>query len=195
MNAKEQVEIELEVDPGVVPGTSLQIVKYPSPILRAENALVTEFDRELVELTKQMFKVMYASRGVGLAAPQVGVNKRVMVFNPKGDAAAWLSEVALVNPRIVEQSGKTELGDEACLSFPGMGGKVDRSVWIKVEAQKPNGKKFKVKYTGWEAIVFQHEYDHLEGVLYIDRLSEPERERVQPRLDELIAEFDGTPAL
>mmetsp|Transcript_532 Transcript_532/g.947 ORF Transcript_532/g.947 Transcript_532/m.947 type:complete len:246 (-) Transcript_532:75-812(-) len=191
-----QQQMTEEVDPGIVEGTNLRIVKYPSPILRAHNEAVTEFDQELADLAKQMLKVMYASNGVGLAAPQVGINKRIMVFNPKGDPKAWVQEVALINPVIVDKSAKLELGGEGCLSFPQMGGDVNRHVWVKIEAQNTKGKKIKVKYTGWEAIIFQHEYDHLDGILYIDRMSEEERAKVQPRLDELVAEFkDGQPAL
>jgi len=135
---------------------------------------------------KEMFLVMYASKGVGLAAPQVGINKRVMVYNPEGNAKKWLQEVALVNPKIVETSEGTDEEDEACLSFPGMAGGVRRWKWIKVEAQDVKGKAVKKKFSGWEARVFQHEYDHLDATCYIDRLDEPTRAEVQPALDALI---------
>mmetsp|Transcript_10175 Transcript_10175/g.21327 ORF Transcript_10175/g.21327 Transcript_10175/m.21327 type:complete len:305 (+) Transcript_10175:3-917(+) len=171
----------------------LEIVKYPHPSLRAENENITDFaSPELTVLVKKMFAAMYDDNGVGLAAPQVGVNKRVMVFNPKGDAKAFAQQVALVNPRIVKKSAKVQLGPEGCLSFPGMGGDVERHVWVEVQAQRhTNGKKFKVKYTGWEAVIFQHEYDHLDGVVYIDKLSANQREEVQPVLDQLVADFKG----
>jgi len=183
--------VEEEVDPGVVEGTDLRIVKYPHPALRAKNAEVEEFTAELATLAKDMLKVMYASQGVGLAAPQVGVNKRLMVFNPEGDAKAWVQEAVLVNPQIVSSGGGRDVEEEGCLSFPEMSGAVERSKWVKVAAQRLNGKKFSVKYTGWKARIFQHEYDHLDGVVYIDRLSAEERERVQPRLQELIGRYSG----
>lgn len=185
------LEVEQEVDPGILPGTALRIEKYPSAILRAENDEVTEFDAELKKLAREMLTVMYASRGVGLAAPQVGVNKKLLVFNPDGSSKAWLQEVVLVNPKIVGTSKATDVELEACLSFPGMSGLVRRHQWVKVEAYRLNGKKFKVKYEGWKAKIFQHEYDHLDGVLYIDRLTPEERPNVEQRLKELIAEYPG----
>lgn len=132
---------------------------------------------------------MYATKGVGLAAPQVGVNKRLMVYNESGDPKKWMQEVVMVNPQIVEFSEATDVEEEGCLSFPGMGGDVERSKWIKVEAYNLKGKKMKKKYKGWEARIFQHEYDHLDGKVYIDRLTEEGQEEVRPRLDELIEEF------
>ena len=108
-----------EINPGAVAGTNLRILEYPHPLLRAPNADVTEFDDELKQLTKEMFDIMYASRGVGLAAPQLGINKRLMVFNPEGDPKKWLSELVLCNPEIEEYSTSTALEEEGCLSFPG----------------------------------------------------------------------------
>mmetsp|Transcript_5171 Transcript_5171/g.15051 ORF Transcript_5171/g.15051 Transcript_5171/m.15051 type:complete len:290 (+) Transcript_5171:182-1051(+) len=182
-----------EVDPGVVDGTDLRIVKYPHPSLRAENAEVTLPDEQesITKLAKEMLKVMYAAEGVGLAAPQVGVNKRLMVYNPSGDSKRWLEETMLVNPRIVEYSDAKDEEIEGCLSFPGMQGEVIRSKWIKVEALTPKGRKIKKKFKGWEARIFQHEYDHLDGTVYTDRLSEETKEKVQPRLNELVEEYDG----
>lgn len=182
-----------EVDPGVVEGTDLRIVKYPHPSLRADNKEVTleelNESNEIADLARGMLKVMYGAEGVGLAAPQVGVNKRLMVYNPTGDSKKWLDETVLVNPKIVDYSDAKDEEVEGCLSFPDMSGEVVRSKWIKVEAMNLKGKKIKKKFTGWEARIFQHEYDHLDGTVYIDRLSEDTRAKVQPRLDELIAEF------
>lgn len=185
-----------EVDPGVVEGTDLRIVKYPHPALRSPNDEVTleelQDSTEMADLAKGMLKVMYAAEGVGLAAPQVGVNKRLMVYNPTGDSKKWLEETILVNPEIVNYSEAKDEEIEGCLSFPDMSGEVVRSKWIKVEALNLKGKKIKKKFTGWEARIFQHEYDHLDGTVYIDRLSEETRAKVQPRLNELIADFgDG----
>ncbi|CAN0295317.1 unnamed protein product, partial [Ectocarpus sp. 4 AP-2014] len=119
---KAPARMEEEVDPGEVAG--LRILKYPHPALRAENEEIEVFDDDVKKLAKDMFKIMYAAKGVGLAAPQVGVNKRLMVFNPEGDAKNWLDEAILVNPKIVA-SGKGRItAEEGCLSFPGMEGKV-----------------------------------------------------------------------
>lgn len=187
------VVVEGEVDPGAVEGTSLRILKYPHPLLRAGNATVAEdeFNDKLKQTAREMLKIMYASRGVGLAAPQVGVNIRLLVFNPEGDSKAFLQEVVMVNPVIVGSSKRTEVEPEACLSFPGMSGNVRRHEWVKVEGYRLNGKKFRVKYEGWKARIFQHEFDHLEGVMYIDRLSDEDRESVKQRLDELIQDYNN----
>lgn len=157
--------------------------------MRAEMEEVTEFDDALKQTVKEMFLIMYASKGVGLAAPQVGILKRIMVFNPEGDQKKWLKEVALINPKIVAESEGTDVEEEGCLSFPDMQGKVRRNKWIKVEAQDVKGKKIKKKYDGWEARVFQHEYDHLQGTVYIDRLDEEGRKGVQETLDKLIEQY------
>jgi peptide deformylase len=181
-----------EVDPGKVEGTDLRILKYPHPALRAFNAPVTPDelnDGSIVKIAKEMLLLMYAAEGVGLAAPQVGINKRLMVFNESGDRQKWLTETVLVNPIIVDYGPTTDLHLEGCLSFPDMSGEVERSKWIKVEALTTKGKKIKKKYSGWEARVFQHEYDHLDGTVYIDRLSEEDRKQVQPVLDQLVQEF------
>jgi len=182
-----------EVDPGIVEGTDLRVVKYPHPSLRAENAEVSLPDEQesIAKLAQEMLKVMYAAEGVGLAAPQVGVNKRLMVYNPTGESRKWLEETILVNPCIVEYSEAKDEEIEGCLSFPGMQGEVIRSKWIKVEALTPKGRKIKKKFKGWEARIFQHEYDHLDGTVYTDRVSEETKEKVQPRLNELVEEYDG----
>ena len=181
-----------EIDPGKVEGTDLRILKYPHPALRAVNAEITPDELEdgsIVKIAKEMLLLMYAAEGVGLAAPQVGINKRLMVFNESGDRQKWLTETVLVNPRIVDYGPATDFELEGCLSFPGMSGEVERSKWIKVEALTTKGKKVKKKYSGWEARVFQHEYDHLDGKVYVDRLSEDDLKQVQPVLDELVQEF------
>lgn len=152
-------DLKEEVDPGLVDGIDFRIVYYPHPALRRENAEVTKEelkDGSIQKLSKDMFKYMYEAEGVGLAAPQVGVNKRLMVYNPTGDKKRWLDEVVLVNPKIVEFSEAKETDIEGCLSFPDMSGEVERSKWIKVEATNLRGKKIKRKYEGWEARIFQH---------------------------------------
>jgi len=183
-----------EVDPGVVEGTNLRILKYPHPSLRAPNAEVTTEelkDGSIAQIAKEMLLVMYAAEGMGLAAPQVGINKRLMVFNVSGDPKKWLQETILINPKIVDLSQAKDIKLEGCLSFPRMNGPVERSKSITVEAYNVRGKKIKLKYKGWDARVFQHEYDHLDGKVYIDRLTPEDRDLVQPRLNELIKEFEG----
>eukprot|EP00979_Chaetoceros_neogracilis_P018151 scaffold10555_cov228-Chaetoceros_neogracile.AAC.3 len=187
-----------EVDPGNIPGTDLQVLKYPHTALRQPNLEITQEELSsgnIKQIAKEMFLVMYGTQGVGLAAPQVGINKNLIVYNPTGDKTKWLDEVIMVNPKIVEFSEAVDVETEGCLSFPGMNADVERSKWIKVEAMKLNGKKMKKKYKGWEARIFQHEYDHLDGILYPDRLTEEAKEGVKERLDELVAEFGEGGAL
>ena len=186
--------IEEEIDPGVVEGTGLRVLRYPHPALRATNDEVPSEElvgpgSEISKIAKEMFLVMYASRGVGLAAPQVGINLRLMVFNESGDPKDWMGETVMINPKIIEYSDATDVEQEGCLSFPAIRGDVERSKWIKVEAQNLKGKKFKKKFKGWEARIFQHEYDHLDGMVFIDRLTEDGRREAQPALDGLIADF------
>lgn len=138
---------------------------------------------------------MYASRGCGLAAPQVGINKQLLVFNEHGDARQWMHETVLINPKIIEFSDANDVENEGCLSFPEIRGDVVRSKWIKVEAYNLKGKKFKKKFKGWESRIFQHEYDHLEGKVFIDRFTDAGREGAQPKLNELITNFGEGGAL
>jgi peptide deformylase len=169
-------------------------LKYPHPSLRAPNAEIpieelTGPGCEISKIAKEMFLVMYAARGVGLAAPQVGINKQLLVYNEYGDAKQWMHETVMINPKIVEYSDATDIENEGCLSFPEIRGDIVRSKWIKIEAFNLKGKKFKKKFKGWEARIFQHEYDHLEGKVFIDRLMEDGRKESQSKLNELIADF------
>jgi len=187
-----------EVDPGKVEGTDLTVLKYPNPSLRAENAEITQEeldDGSIAKIAKEMLLVMYAADGVGLAAPQVGINKRLIVYNESGDSKKWLNEIIMVNPKIVEFSNAKDVENEGCLSFPDMRGNVERPKWVKVEAISLKGRKIKKKFKGWESRIFQHEYDHLDGVVYIDRLSEEGRAEVQPKLDALAENFGEGGAL
>mmetsp|Transcript_14432 Transcript_14432/g.43739 ORF Transcript_14432/g.43739 Transcript_14432/m.43739 type:complete len:258 (-) Transcript_14432:501-1274(-) len=182
--------VEQEVDPGMIAG--LEIVKYPHPALRAKSEELREDEfGEAAQIAKRMLALMYEANGVGLAAPQVGINKRLMVFNPEGRREKWLEESILINPRIVATSAKTDVDAEGCLSFPGLQGDVERHRWIKVEALTTKGKPMKKKYEGFLARIFQHEYDHLEGVVYVDRLSDDERSDLQPELDDLVNAYAG----
>jgi peptide deformylase len=189
-----------EIDPGIVPGTNLRVLKYPHPSLRAPNTLIDMSELtgpgcEISRIVKEMFLVMYASHGCGLAAPQVGINRRLMVYNESGDPKDWMGETVMINPTIIEYSTGTDIEEEGCLSFPKIRAKVVRPKWIKIEAVNLKGKKFKKKFVGWEARIFQHEYDHLDGTVFIDRLSEDIRKDAQPTLDGLIASFGEGGAL
>ncbi|CAL6420692.1 unnamed protein product [Bathycoccus prasinos] len=166
----------------------LSIKLYPSKCLRAENEPVTVFDDNLKELSKEMFKIMYETVGCGLAAPQVGVNYRLMVYNEAG-APGEGKEVVLVNPKISKFSKQKDFFEEGCLSFPKIYAEVERPMGVKIEAQDVEGNKFKMTLEGFEARVFQHEYDHLDGVLFHDRMSSSVVGDIRSDLDKLIEDF------
>jgi len=178
-----------ETDPGSVKGTDLKILKYPHPQLRAENDNISDFDDTLKQTAAEMLLVMYAADGIGLAAPQVGINKRLMVFNEKGDAKETDHEMVLVNPEIVETSNSKSLGEEGCLSFPQIYGEVQRHDWISVKYQNLEGEHVDIKFEGKPSIIFQHEYDHLDQVLFIDRLEEKDKKINQKRLDKYVKKY------
>lgn len=137
---------------------------------------MTEFNEDLKVLVDQMILTMKEHDGVGLAAPQVGISKRlaVVVIEDK--------RYVLVNPKIVEQDG-IQQGDEGCLSFPGVFGMVKRSNRVVVECQNENGEPVRYEADGFVARAFQHEIDHLDGKLMIDRFSPMKRELVKKRLE------------
>ncbi len=147
----------------------LKIVKYPEPVLSQPGEPVTEFDAELRKLAADMFETMYASEGIGLAAPQVGVSKRVTVIDlSMGKDPA--QKLVLVNPEIIFHEGK-QYEEEGCLSFPEIREKVVRSIKVRVRAQDESGKWFEMDGEGLLSRCFQHEIDHLDGMLFIFRMS------------------------
>lgn len=168
-------------------GTSLRVLKYPHPQLRAENAAITEFDAELKTLAEEMLMVMYAAEGIGLAAPQVGINKRLMVFNEHVDKPE--KEMVLVNPRITAVSPETDVLEEGCLSFPLINGDVQRHKWVDVEYFTLSGEKKQLKFKDYQARIFQHEYDHLDRVLFIDKLVPLDKKLNQKRLDKAVKKY------
>ena len=152
--------------------TIRQIVTLPDPVLRRKARPVTRFDRELRTLIDDMIETMRAAPGVGLAAPQVGVSLRVIVVEyaedeEKEDAPKKL--YVMVNPEIKVVSEETEQGIEGCLSVPGWQGEVERGLRVTVKGQTRRGQPMKVKAKGWMARIFQHEIDHINGVVFTDR--------------------------
>jgi peptide deformylase len=162
----------------------MEVVIYPDPILRRGGQPVSRFDPSLRELADRMFEAMYAEGGVGLAAPQVAVEKKLLVLNPSGDRQKPAEQLVLLNPKITRKKGR-EWGEEGCLSFPDIRGEVERWVTITVSFQDLDGKEQTLEASGWLARIIQHELDHLDGVLFTDRLSAADRLRVRPLLAEL----------
>jgi peptide deformylase len=162
----------------------MDIVVYPDPVLRRGGKEITSFDAPLRELAERMLEAMYAEGGVGLAAPQVGIEHRLLVLNPSGDRKDRSGELVMVNARITSRKG-SEWGEEGCLSFPGIYAEVERYLKITVSYQDLDGKPQELMSEGWLARIIQHEMDHLTGVLFVDRLSAADKIRVRSKLEEL----------
>ena len=152
--------------------THREIVTLPDPVLRRKARTVTRFDAELQTLVEDMIETMREAPGVGLAAPQVGVSDRLLVVEYPEDDEQEDSPKKLyvvVNPEIKEISAETEMGIEGCLSIPGLHGEVERALAVTVKGQTRRGQSIKIKAKGWLARIFQHEIDHLDGIVFVDR--------------------------
>lgn len=151
-----------------------KIVTVPNDVLRKKAHTVTKFDDELRALIDDMVETMRDAPGVGLAAPQVGILQRLVVieYGDVEDETVPPKLYAVVNPEITRMSNEKEMGVEGCLSIPGFVGDVERSTAIVVKGQNRNGQNVKYKLDGWVARIFQHEIDHLEGVLFTDLAEE-----------------------
>ncbi|MCX6056373.1 MAG: peptide deformylase [Chloroflexi bacterium] len=148
----------------------LEIVTVPDPILRRKAHKVIDFDNEFHKLVSDMVETMREAPGVGLAAPQVGVSLRLVVVEYRDDEEEKLPKklYVLANPEVTEKSEEKVLGIEGCLSVPDLLGEVERYEKVVIKALNRQGKPVKVKAEGWLARVFQHEIDHLEGIVYTD---------------------------
>jgi peptide deformylase len=166
----------------------MQVLVYPDPVLRRGGKAVTRFDGELRSLAEQMMEAMYVEGGVGLAAPQVGIEQKLLVLNPVGDKKDRTGELVLCNPRLTKKKGR-EFGEEGCLSFPDIRAEVERWIDIAVTYQDLEGKEQTLPANGWLARIIQHEIDHLDGVFFVDRLTATEKLRVKAQLLELEAEY------
>lgn len=151
------------------------IVKYPDPVLQQKAAPITSFDADLRKLVDDMFESMYAAEGIGLAAPQIGILKRVTVidvsFGKEPD-----QKLVLINPEIISRAGGKTHEEEGCLSLPDIRDKVTRDATVVLRAQNAKGEWFEVDGAELLGRAMQHELDHLDGVLFIDRLSRLKRD-------------------
>ena len=155
----------------------LKVRKYGDPVLRRRAQPVGEITPEIRRMVEDMTETMFEEVGIGLAAPQVGISLRLMVVgDEKGRGAR-----ALVNPVIAEQGGEVT-AEEGCLSLPGIFADVTRAEWVRLDAHDLDGNPVSVKARGLTARVFQHEMDHLDGVLFIDRLDPMTRDRIKRRI-------------
>ena len=158
--------------------TKLKIIKYPDPFLKQKCLPVTSFDKELKILTDNMLKTMYESEGIGLSAIQIGVLKRIIVIDITEELKKPL---ILINPVITPSNSKFLEFKEGCLSFPGIYESIKRNEEIAVDYNSIEGKKLSMKATGLLSICIQHEVDHLEGVVFLDRLSGLKRNRAEKK--------------
>lgn len=147
---------------------TLKIEMLGSDVLRKPAAEVREIDADLRELVDDMFETMYEAEGIGLAGPQVGISRRVIVVDTREEGRP---RFALVNPRVVESCVETEKADEGCLSIPGVSAPVERVLRITVEGLNEQGEPVRIEADGLLARCLLHEIDHLDGILFIDRLS------------------------
>ncbi len=144
-----------------------------NPTLRAKSSPVSKITKDIKEFGKDLLALMYEYEGAGLAAPQVGENSRVIAVSFRKENKEKLKRVGdalMINPQIISRSDKMIVSEEACLSLPKLHGEVLRHETIKVTREDLNGKKHTEKLTGYNAVIVQHEIDHLDGVLFIDKL-------------------------
>ena len=158
----------------------MKILQLPNPLLRQKSVEITDVNDEIRETLNDMLETMYEARGVGLAAPQVGLLHRMVVI----DIASKDEEpqpIKMVNPVIVWRSDETESGSEGCLSIPNQYAPVERNVAVKVEYLDEKGKKQILDAQGFLAVAVQHELDHLDGIIFIDHLSDLRRKMLLKR--------------
>lgn len=168
-----------------------EILIWPDPGLKKKATPVAAVDDSIRALVNDMFETMYAADGVGLAAPQVGVLKNVIVLDttPRQPESKPL---AMINPRIVSMEGKT-IYSEGCLSIPGEAEDVDRAAVVEVKYLDVEGTEQTLKAEGLLAIAIQHELDHLDGTVFVDRISVLKRELIRKRMKRLKASRDSAP--
>lgn len=155
------------------------VIFLPDPRLRAPTAPVEVFDQELHTLIDDMIETMYASNGIGLAAPQIGLSKKLAVIDVSPERN---KPFCIINPEILERKGEEPM-EEGCLSVPGAYDKAPRALWVKVRAQDRDGKQFEIESDGILAHCLQHEIDHLHGKLFVDYLSPLKRMFAMKKLE------------
>lgn len=167
-----------------------EIVKYPSPILEQKCAEVVKFDDKLATLLDDMYDTMVAADGVGIAAPQIGENVQVAIV----DAGEEQDLIELINP-VVVATGGSEIDIEGCLSFPDLFGEVERPYYVKVEAQERDGSIYEIEAEDYTARALLHEIDHLNGVLFNDKITRiVDLEELEAEEEAMIKELEGEQA-
>ena len=168
----------------------MRIIQYPHPTLRHLSKPLTRVDKELGETVRTMFDLMYEAQGVGLAANQVDLPYRFFIINLQSDPAAADQEYVFINPVLKDRKGNTE-AEEGCLSLPGIYGDVKRSERVVLNAYDLAGQEVTMELDGLFARAVQHEIDHLDGILFIDRLSPTGAMTIKDKLLDFDAQFEG----
>lgn len=160
-----------------------EILIWPDPRLKEETRLVETIDDEIRALIDDMYETMYAAEGVGLAANQIGVGLRIAVVDTSSSEDG-IGPMALINPRILSTEGTIRFR-EGCLSIPGESEEVERAPKVRFRYQDLEGNEVEMEATGLSAVAIQHECDHLDGMVYVDRISSLKRERIRKRMKRL----------
>jgi peptide deformylase len=166
----------------------MEIVRYPHPVLRWKSKPIQQITPQLRATIGEMFELMYQAKGIGLAANQVGLPYRLFIINPTGDPEEKDQEVVFLNPEILSRKGSIE-GEEGCLSLPDLYGNVPRANEIVVSAFDLSGQEFEMTLDDLPSRVVQHENDHLDGVLFIDRVNDATLRDLLPHLEDLEQRF------
>ncbi len=167
----------------------INLIFFPHPTLRHKSSPIARVDAQLAAVVQRMFDLMYEYHGVGLAANQVNIPLRIFVANPAGKKGEG-QELVFINPTISRQRG-TEEADEGCLSLPGVSAAVKRSKYLHVSAYDIQGREVEMDCEGFLARIIQHELDHLDGVLFTDRLAEGDQRSVENDLATLELDFES----
>ena len=158
---------------------TLEIKKYPDPILRKKAQPVGKITNEIKKIKEDMVETMIKDEGMGLAAPQVGQLKRIIIIQTEKEP------LELVNPKVLKQSKETEIAKEGCLSFPGLWLEIKRAKEVEVRARDKAGREVQISAQGLQARILQHEIDHLDGILFIDKLGFFQRLKIRKKLKEI----------
>ena len=168
----------------------MKIVTYPDPVLMRKAAPIEEIDNEICEIAQKMLDTMYDACGIGLAAPQIGLSKRLVVMDATGQKTG---ERVFINPQIIEERGET-VEEEGCLSFPDVMGNVKRSQYVTVTAYNLEGKKLEIEAEGLLSRVWQHEIDHINGRLFIEMMTPASRIANQQKIKEFELTYQNSSA-
>ena len=166
----------------------MELVYYPDPRLRDVSKKIATVDAQIRESVPLMFEIMYKARGIGLAGPQAGLGRRIIVANLSGDPKKKDEEQVFINPEILGKEGKL-LEEEGCLSLPGMAAQVPRAERVLVRYQDLDGKTIEREAEMLESRLFQHEIDHLDGILIVDKMTPADRKQWAALLKEMEEDF------